>query len=115
MLVRFTSRLRFLAPAGVVAGLLLAPATSAEARITRLDMTRAQPAFAGASFGDVGRYELLSGIATALWVAPPQGLLMQAQLVFQMAFGSLLIYAMRRPIEASGPEVLGSNFSHLRL
>jgi len=45
-----------------VATIALATA-SAEARITRIEITRAEPAFAGQSFGTVGTYERLTGKA----------------------------------------------------
>ena len=38
-------------------------ADPAPARITRLDITRVEPAFDGASFGEVGHFTLLTGIA----------------------------------------------------
>ena len=39
-------------------------------RVTRLDITSRRPAFGGATFGDVGSYEIVAGIATA--VADPE-------------------------------------------
>ena len=42
---------------------LLAGLAWAEARITRIDITRTEPAFGGANFGEVGPYEYLIGTA----------------------------------------------------
>ena len=43
--------------------LALASTVSAQARITRVEIARAEPAFGGTAFGDVGGYELLIGTA----------------------------------------------------
>lgn len=43
--------------------MLLAGTVAAEARITRIEIARAEPAFGGAKFGDAGSYELLTGTA----------------------------------------------------
>src|SRR5438093_8397867 len=45
-----------------VAAIALASA-SAEARITRIEITKTEPAFAGQTFGAVGAYERLTGKA----------------------------------------------------
>ncbi len=49
--------LRSLLSLGLVGALLTVAAGAAEARITRLDVLRTEPAFGGTSFGDVGAYE----------------------------------------------------------
>ena len=43
--------------------ILLGSSVAAEARITRIEIARTEPAFGGAKFGDAGAYELLIGTA----------------------------------------------------
>jgi hypothetical protein len=43
--------------------MLLAGTVAAEARITRIEIARTEPAFGGARFGDAGAFELLTGTA----------------------------------------------------
>jgi len=50
-----------LALAGLGFLALATTASLAEARITRIEILKSEPAFAGASFGEVGRYEHLVG------------------------------------------------------
>jgi hypothetical protein len=40
--------------------------------------------------------ELAGGIASFIYLSPTQGLLLQAQVVFQLSFGALTIYALKR-------------------
>ena len=47
----------------VAAALVLGTAATAEARITRIEITRVEPAFGGSSFGSVGSYDKLVGRA----------------------------------------------------
>lgn len=41
--------------------------------------------------------ELVAGILSAIYVAPPQGFLLQGQIIFQLAFGMLLVFGLQRP------------------
>lgn len=53
-----------LARAGIAAALVLGWVASADARITRIEITRVEsPTFGGASFGSVGTYDKLVGRA----------------------------------------------------
>jgi hypothetical protein len=68
VLSRPRARQRKLRPAmsvrGVVAAVLLLVGTArAEARVTRIEIARTEPAFGGAAFGEVGAYEMLIGTA----------------------------------------------------
>src|SRR2546427_719083 len=47
----------------LLAATLVAVSHRAEARITNLQITKQAPAFGGASFGSVGPYETLTGVA----------------------------------------------------
>lgn len=40
--------------------------------------------------------QLLAGIASAIYLKPPHGLLLQSQLLFQLAFGTLLALGLQR-------------------
>lgn len=40
--------------------------------------------------------EVAAGISAFIWLAPPTGLLLQAQAVFQVAFAGLLLYTLQR-------------------
>ncbi|AMJ61858.1 alpha/beta hydrolase domain-containing protein [Bosea sp. PAMC 26642] len=56
--------MRYRAMAGAIsAACLLAPLQTAQARITRIEIVRSEPAFGGQSFGTVGVYERITGKA----------------------------------------------------
>jgi hypothetical protein len=62
MTTRIASATQLLSAVVIACGVLGAPPL-ADARITRIEITRTEPAFDGAAFGDVGPYEKLVGRA----------------------------------------------------
>jgi hypothetical protein len=51
--------------------------------------------------------ELVSGIAAAIYLGPSHGLLFQAQVIFQLAFGALFVLSLQRLEVAQSAPIIG--------